>query len=317
MTDRLFKPQDTRREDSRVPSNVWLVQQERARDQRATGAYVDDVYHAQKMVPELARRMIEHAKLPAGATVLDPMCGIGTTGVEAFQMGYRFVGNDLYQPYIDGAVTNLRAIGALDGDMVTLKAGDARDLSWLADRSIDLIVTSPSYGDSDPLRDSSGWSLAERAARGEGYAAFAAKTGAYGNATSAPMKVKGSMGSMSLVEWEASMTLALREMRRVLKPNAFCLMAVREFWQRRGKCDMVDLPGRTLAIAQLAGLAAHDMIYAVDTAIDAFGRMRSRAGLHHNRLAKQMKGRPCPRGTPGVTRVLVLQRRSKQKAAKA
>lgn len=42
---------------------------------------------------------IEKAKLPEGATVLDPFMGSGTTGVACVQTGRNFIGIEIYPPY--------------------------------------------------------------------------------------------------------------------------------------------------------------------------------------------------------------------------
>lgn len=305
--------------DERVPMNVWPVQQARSREQRS-GRYAEDVFHSQKMVPELARRMLAHMRLPAGSVVLDPWAGIGTTVVEAHEMGLRVVGCDIAESYIEkGVRANLALAIARTGVSIEhdVRVGDCRQMTWMEDQSADGCVGSPPYGDCDPSRDSNGRTIKQRAADGEAYAGFALRTSAYRFDASA-LAVPGAMGAMTLGEWEASMFLSCREIRRVLKHGAHCLLAVREFWRRRSQMDLVDLPGITLQIGRSAGLKPVDIIYAMDCALADDLELKSRGSLHQNRLARLMQdGRPCPRGVPGVTRVLVFERRVRKKPRRA
>jgi len=88
-----------------------------------------------------------------GMTVLDPMCGIGTTLVEAMHLGRNAVGVEYEPRWAEIAEANLalaEAFGATGaGDVQT---GDARALGSLLPASIRcrvaLILTSPPYGSS-------------------------------------------------------------------------------------------------------------------------------------------------------------------------
>jgi hypothetical protein len=65
--------------------SVWPVAQRAARDQR-TGRYLPkSTAHPGKMLPELARTAIRHYSEP-GDLIVDSMCGIGTTLVEAMHL---------------------------------------------------------------------------------------------------------------------------------------------------------------------------------------------------------------------------------------
>ena len=71
--------------------SVWTTAQTSPAAQRK-GCYVaDSTAHPAKMLPAVAAHAIAHYTQP-GDLVLDPMCGIGTTLVEAVHAGRRAVG---------------------------------------------------------------------------------------------------------------------------------------------------------------------------------------------------------------------------------
>ena len=77
-----------------MPLAVWPCAQTSAQYQRA-GRYLSaSSRHPGKMLPELARRLVAEY-CPPGGLVVDPMCGIGTTLVEAAALGRRAVGLEL------------------------------------------------------------------------------------------------------------------------------------------------------------------------------------------------------------------------------
>ena len=107
--------------------------------------------HPAKMLPAVAAHAITHYTR-AGELVLDPMCGIGTTLVEAVHRGRRAVGVEYETRWAQIARANLDLAGpgrAGAGQVIT---GDARHLNWLLSPQllgqVALIVTSPPYGPS-------------------------------------------------------------------------------------------------------------------------------------------------------------------------
>src|ERR671931_513815 len=106
--------------------------------------------HPAKMLPAIARTAISAYTAP-GELVLDPMCGIGTTLVEAVHLGRRAGGVELEPRWAAISAANLclaRDQGASGRGLVT--RGDARRLGrGLLDElqnSVQLILTSPPYG---------------------------------------------------------------------------------------------------------------------------------------------------------------------------
>jgi modification methylase len=95
-----------RRPGSPVPLSVWPVAQTSHRAQRI-GRYLPvSNAHPARMLPALARHAIErYSRL--GELVVDPMCGIGTTLVEAAYLGRDAVGVELEPRWAELAERNL------------------------------------------------------------------------------------------------------------------------------------------------------------------------------------------------------------------
>jgi modification methylase len=139
-----------------LPTNLLLCGQESLERQRAdryTGASIRA--HPGKMRPALARTLIERYTKPDD-WILDPLSGIGTTGVEAVHLGRNYVGIELEPRFVTLQRQNLkraRKHGA--SGMGTVYQGDAQRLdgwnrslktSLSEDGPVDAIITSPPYG---------------------------------------------------------------------------------------------------------------------------------------------------------------------------
>ncbi len=100
------------------------------------------------MLPALARRAIETYSDP-GDLVVDPMCGIGTTLVEAADLGRRSVGIELEPRWAKLAAANLnhaRRDGRLRSSVQVIE-GDARQLPrLLTTRAQNLLVRARPHG---------------------------------------------------------------------------------------------------------------------------------------------------------------------------
>jgi len=85
--------------------------------------------------------------------VLDCFCGAGTTGVECKLTNRNFIGIDINPKAIELAKENINfpIYGSLYKDSslpkINFYIGDARDLSFIKDETIDLICTHPPYAD--------------------------------------------------------------------------------------------------------------------------------------------------------------------------
>src|SRR5437868_1055215 len=90
----------------RIPLSVWPAAQETSRTQRAGRYLPQSMAHPAKMLPAIARQAIETYTSP-GDLVLDPMCGIGTTLVEAVHLARDAVGVEYEARWAELAAENL------------------------------------------------------------------------------------------------------------------------------------------------------------------------------------------------------------------
>jgi hypothetical protein len=143
-----------------LPLAVWPCAQTSPQYQRAGRYLPASTAHPAKMLPELARRIIAEYS-PPGGLVVDPMCGIGTTLVEAAALGRRAVGVELEPRWAELARANL-AFALPDGQVGhgEVHVGDARLLPQvLGDLAgtVDLVATSPPYGGDVGMIDKPAW----------------------------------------------------------------------------------------------------------------------------------------------------------------
>jgi modification methylase len=137
-------------EEGAATGSVWLAGQSSARAQRSGRYLPGSVAHPGRMMPALARTAIATYTRP-GDLVLDPMCGIGTTLVEAVHAGRTAAGIEYEPQWTALARDNLRlAEQAGAGGRATVATGDAREAATLLPPDLAgrarLLLTSPPYG---------------------------------------------------------------------------------------------------------------------------------------------------------------------------
>ena len=220
-----------------APSSVWLVAQRPPREQRRRRYLPESSGHPAKMSPALARLAVEAYTSP-GDLVVDPMCGVGTTLVEAAHAGRDGFGIE-YEPrwaaLAEANISLARDDGASGEAEVAV--GDCRDLRALlppgAAGQVAMVLTSPPYGPSTHGLVTCGPDgVHKRATR---YSADRTNL-AYG-------------GVPILLQ---AMEHLLRESGRILRPGGVVVLTARP-WRRDGL--LVDLPGALIAAAGRAGLA--------------------------------------------------------------
>ncbi len=220
-----------------LPLSVWPTAQQTARAQR-TGRYVPlSGAHPARMLPAIAATAIATYSEP-GDLVVDPMCGIGTTLVEAAHLGRDAIGVEYEPRWADLAKANLALARSQDapgrGEVV---CGDARHLTSLVDPAarglVGLVLTSPPYGPSVHGQ--------VRAHPGAGVAKF------HDRYSTDPANL-AHVGLGALLE---ALGEILTGCVRLLRPGGFVAMTLRPWW-RDGR--FIDLPGALVRLGESSGL---------------------------------------------------------------
>jgi modification methylase len=226
-------------DDTMPVTSVWLTCQQPARDQRR-GRYVPQTSsHPGKMLPNLAAQAISSYTAP-GDLVFDPMCGSGTTLVEAMHLGRHGIGIDI-EPRFSALAQDNVALAESQGAAGTAKVltGDATELLDLVPASavgrVGLVLTSPPYG-----RGTHGL------VRVDSTGVVRKRNHLYGDRE---------RGNLAYAGWSRLLdgfTAILTASRELLRPGGTVVITCRPV--RRQRNDLIDLPGELLAVAQSTGL---------------------------------------------------------------
>jgi modification methylase len=221
-----------------LPLSVWPTAQQPAAAQR-TGRYLPaSTAHPAKMLPAIARHAITAYSHP-GDLVLDPMCGIGTTLVEAIHLGRDAIGVELEARWADLAranTTHARRCGAKG--TATVVIGDARHLLDLLDPGrVALVLTSPPYGSSIHGQVT--------AHPGHGVAK-------YHNSYSPDPGNLGRVPPPALLE---ALGEILGGCQMLLRPGGLLVLTARPY---RHRDLLVDLPGQLTQLAEQVGLVPYE-----------------------------------------------------------
>ena len=139
----MSKISDTIKEMSKLTKEEW-------REYTKTVWHIANTTHNEHpaVFPvEIPRRLIKLFSW-YGETVLDPFAGIGTTAEAAMPLGRKIFCVDQNKEYTNIIQRNCLHIESeqlMDADTLKIIHGDSRDLSFLEDDSISLIVSSPPY----------------------------------------------------------------------------------------------------------------------------------------------------------------------------
>lgn len=206
--------------------SVWLTGQRTSQVQRKGRYLPASVAHPGKMLPEIARQAIA-AYTTAGDLVLDPMCGIGTTLVEAAHLGRDAIGIEFEDRWATLARRNIvhaKTQGAT-GTAAVIR-GDARELKAVIQRryvrAVALVLTSPPYGPS---------------LHGQVHARPGGGVAKSDDRYSRDPNNLAHVGTTRLVDAMAEIAQAAAA---VLRPGGILAMTVRPYWSRG---SLVDLPG--------------------------------------------------------------------------
>jgi modification methylase len=231
--------------------SVWTTAQTTGPVQRR-GRYVpDSVKHPARMLPAIAAHAIDAYTQP-GDLVLDPMCGIGTTLVEAIHAGRDAIGVEYesrWSDIADANITHAHNHGATGRGAVI--RGDATRLLSLVPAAlagqVALVVTSPPYGPTvhGLVRPGTG-----------GVAKF---DNTYNDGTD-----KGNLAYRDLTGLADGFTDILRGCATLLRPGGVVVVTARP-WRKKG--ELVDLPSAVIAAGIRAGLVPIERCVALLAAV--------------------------------------------------
>ncbi|MBL7486515.1 site-specific DNA-methyltransferase [Frankia sp. AgB1.9] len=238
----------------RRPATVWATGQVHPRQQRA-GRYTSaSMAHPGKMLPAVAAHAIAAFTQP-GDLVCDPMCGIGTTLVEAVHLGRHALGVEYESRWAAVTAANLahaQTHGAT-GKAVVL-TGDARDLTALTQErtapdgrpvagNVTLVLTSPPYGNvtHGQIHADRDNGVSKRDYR-------------YSQARS------GNLANADLTDLLGAFQHILAATVGLLRPGGLVAITVRPI---RDRGRLIDLPGAVTRHATAAGLTRADRAVAL------------------------------------------------------
>jgi len=273
----------------RLPLSVWPCAQQPARIQRRDRYVAESAAHPGKMLPELARRAIEAFSQPRDI-VLDPMCGIGTSLVEAVHLDRDAIGVE-YEPrwaaLAEGNVALAEALGATGRGSVWL--GDARQMQSLLPRTLHgrcaLVLTSPPYGSSvhGQVRVEAGMLV------------------------KSDVSYSDDSGNLAHVRG-AELTDALREIFAacitLLRPGGIAAITTRP-WRRDGL--LTDFPGAVLAAARAAGFVPLQRLVALLAGVSG-DRLVPRASFFQLQQVRKARAAGLPLRVIAHEDLLVLRK---------
>jgi len=260
-----------------LPLSVWLTAQQTSRWQRHGRYLPDSVRHPARMLPAIAAHAIATYTRP-GDLVLDPMCGIGTTLVEAMHLGRDAIGVEYEPAWADLAAGNI-AHTTSHGDTghATVHTGDATRLTTLiptdAVGRVALVLTSPPYGPATHGQ--------VRPEHGQGIGKTHHE---YGDPHD---RANLAHAGRDLID---GFTQILTECAQVLRPGGIVAITARPF-RRNG--ILIDLPSQVLHAGVAAGLQPVERCVALLAAVRD-GRLISRASFFQTHLVRKARTADVP-----------------------
>jgi modification methylase len=239
-------------ETPHLPLAIWPCAQRTSQQQRRGRYLAASNRHPAKMLPELARCAITAYSQP-GDLVLDPMCGIGTTLVEAAHLGRRAIGIELEERWAALATANLAhantqgatgPAGVIEGnanDLPRLLALNGQrligaDEAALPHGRVDLVLTSPPYACEVGELDKTAWGSGSNLCRqhDRNYS-----------------RVRGNLGHARGRRYLDAVAVFFLAGAAVLKPGGFLVTVTKEL---RAGGSLHNLAGNTIQLCEQAGL---------------------------------------------------------------
>ncbi|MFJ6949853.1 TRM11 family SAM-dependent methyltransferase [Micromonospora aurantiaca (nom. illeg.)] len=231
--------------------SVWATAQATGPVQRR-GRYVrESVQHPARMLPAIAAHAVTAYTRP-GDLVLDPMCGIGTTLVEAIHADRDAIGVEYESRWSDIADANIKhahtqgatgRAGVIRGDATSILSIVPAALTG----QVALVVTSPPYGPTVHGLVRPGT---------DGVAKF---DNAYNDGTD-----RGNLAYRDLTGLADGFAQILTGCHTLLKPGGVVVVTARP-WRKHG--ELVDLPSAVIGAGIRAGLTPVDRCVALLAAV--------------------------------------------------
>jgi hypothetical protein len=225
------------------PLSVWATAQSDSRAQRRSRYVAGTTAHPARMLPAVAAAAIAELTEP-GDVVFDPMCGAGTTLVEALHLGRGAVGVEIEPRWASLARDNIahtRRLGVAGyGHVITADARALPDVlppQYLHQLrgQVKLVLTSPPYGAS--THGIASTRPGEPVSKRDFHYAYRAR----------PANLAYQPPHRLL----AGLTRILSGCLPLLAPDGHVLITARP-WREHG--ELIDLPGAVQEAAQAAGL---------------------------------------------------------------
>nr|WP_313884352.1 DNA methyltransferase [Streptomyces cynarae] len=247
------------------------------------------------MLPRIAAHAISTYTRP-GDLVLDPMCGIGTTLVEAIRLGRQAIGTKYEFRWAALVAANVQHIvtgtGAGRGEVV---CGDARRLTTLIGKEhhgrIALVVTSPPYGNSVHGQ--------VRSTKETGTRGLVKKDHRYSHDPA-------NLAHVSTDQLLEAFTEILTQCRRVLRPGGTVAVTTRS-WRQYG--ELIDLPSAVLGAGKAARLTPTERCVALLAGIRD-GRLVTRPSFFQMKNVRDARRAGIPLAVIQREDVLVFTRPS-------
>jgi SAM-dependent methyltransferase len=287
----------TRPTEGRVPAvifptgSVWATAQQSPAVQRR-GRYVpESVAHPAKMLPAVAAHAITAYTEP-GEVVLDPMCGIGTTLVEAVHLGRRAIGVEYETRWAEIARANLQLAGPLRRGAGQVFTGDARHLNWLLPDElrgqVALILTSPPYGPSTHGQVSAGAGGVHK------------RNHRYGD-----LLDRGNLANIGHHRLLTGVTRILTLAAEYIRPGGWVVITARPW---REHAELIDLPAQIQACGRHAGLTPVERCVALLGRVTEHGGFVTRGSFFQRDFIRRQRERGLPLHIIAHEDVIVLQR---------
>ncbi|MEU8048455.1 TRM11 family SAM-dependent methyltransferase [Micromonospora haikouensis] len=272
--------------------SVWATAQSTGPVQRR-GRYVpESVKHPARMLPAIAAHAVRAYTRP-GDLVLDPMCGIGTTLVEAIHAGRDAFGIEYEPQWSNIADANIRHAhdqGATGRASVI--RGDSTRLMSLVPAALTgqvaLVVTSPPYGPTVH-------GLVRPGADG-----VVKHDDRYNDGED-----RGNLAYRDLTGLADGFTRILAGCATLLRPGGVVVVTARP-WRKRG--ELVDLPSAVIAAGLRAGLVPIERCVALLAAVRD-GRVVARPSFFQLQQVRKARAGGVPMHLIAHEDVLILAKR--------